>query len=103
MSGCSDSRDWAPVSGRVTLDGEPQEGIFIYFEPELPAGVDPLKGVSKSYARTDAEGQYTLNFMDAERTAPEHWLDLIPSRPTTSGRLTMHSEVASPPRMEINI
>jgi hypothetical protein len=68
--GCSDGRKWAPVSGRVTLDGEPQEGIYVYFEPELPPDVDPLQGVSKSYARTDADGQYTLNFMDVDKDRP---------------------------------
>lgn len=66
-SGCFSGRNSAPVSGRVTLDGEPQEGIFLYFEPELPKDIDPLKGLSKSYGKTDTDGRFELSFMDADK------------------------------------
>lgn len=67
LTGCSPDRNSAPVSGRVTLDGEPQEGIFVYFEPELPEDIDPLKGLSKSFGKTDSDGRFELNFMDADK------------------------------------
>lgn len=67
LTGCTPGRNSAPVSGKVTLNGEPQEGIFIYFEPELPKDIDPQIGLSKSYGKTDTEGRFELNFMDADK------------------------------------
>lgn len=66
LAGCG-GRVSAPVSGVVTLNGQPQEGIFIYFKPDLPPGADPLKGLSQSYARTDKEGKFSMKFMDADK------------------------------------
>lgn len=65
--GCGERRTAAPVSGTVTLNGTPQEGIFIYFKPDLPPGHDPMKGLSQSYARTDTEGRFTMKFMDVDK------------------------------------
>ena len=69
IMGCS-KRDWAPVSGQVTLKGEPQEGIYVYFQPAVPPGGDQMDVGTSSYARTDAEGRFTLNFMDADKDRP---------------------------------
>lgn len=66
LAGCG-GRVSAPVSGKVTLNGEPQEGIFIYFKPDLPPGANPLKGLSQSYARTDKEGKFSMKFMDVDK------------------------------------
>ena len=66
LPGCS-GRVSAPVSGKVTLNGIPQEGIFIYFKADLPQDHDPLKGLSTSYARTDKEGKFTMKFMDVDK------------------------------------
>jgi hypothetical protein len=43
------------VSGAVTLDGKPLSGAAVYFEPTD-------KSVSRSYATTDASGNYVLEF-----------------------------------------
>lgn len=61
LSGCSatndigyGSVDLVSVSGTVALDGKPLQGAVITFE-------DPEKGTF-SFARTDASGEYTLQF-----------------------------------------
>jgi hypothetical protein len=69
IAGCS-KRESAPVSGQVTLNGEPQEGIYVYFQPAVPPGGDPMNVGTSSYARTDAEGRFTLNFMDVDKDRP---------------------------------
>ena len=58
VSGCggsSDQPDLGSVSGTVTLDGKPVAGVKVVFKPELgrPAA-----------ANTDAEGKYTLLYLD---------------------------------------
>lgn len=61
LSGCSatndidyGSVDLVSVSGTVALDGKPLPGAVITFE-------DPEKGTF-SFARTDSDGEYTLQF-----------------------------------------
>lgn len=68
--GCGPDRQAAAVSGTVTLNGEPQEGIFVYFQPTVPEKGDVMDVGSSSYARTDADGRYSLNFMDADKDRP---------------------------------
>jgi hypothetical protein len=54
--GCGKSgRELAPVTGRVTLDGQPMPGARIRFEPEANGG-------SPSYGTTDQEGWYELGY-----------------------------------------
>ncbi len=53
----------APVSGRVTLDGQPLSGVFVIFEP-IQSGANPGTG---SIGKTDAEGRYTLRQMQPDR------------------------------------
>jgi hypothetical protein len=53
--GCSKSGpDLAPVSGRVTLDGQPIAVADVYFHPEGEK--------SPSVGRTDADGRYVLGY-----------------------------------------
>ncbi|GAA4430258.1 carboxypeptidase regulatory-like domain-containing protein [Bremerella cremea] len=56
MVGCSsgDHPDVGRVHGKVTLNGEPMEGVVVSFEP--------AEGGRGSWALTDAEGQYELNY-----------------------------------------
>jgi hypothetical protein len=55
ISGCSRSGpELAPVSGRVTLSGNPLEKADIVFQPDN--GKPPASG------RTDAEGRYELAY-----------------------------------------
>lgn len=55
MAGCGD--DTPPlgeVTGTVTLDGEPLEGVIVVFKPEVGR---PATGT------TDAQGKYTLEYI----------------------------------------
>jgi hypothetical protein len=49
-----------PVSGRVTLDGQPLAGAVVTFQPIRPD--DPR--ACGSTGRTDAEGRYVLKLID---------------------------------------
>lgn len=58
--GCNGSEyDLAPVSGTVTLDGEPVPQARVIFEPQR-TGDAALKAGPSSNAETDEEGRYTL-------------------------------------------
>ena len=60
-AGCSSGGpEIAHVSGRITMDGKPLANASVVFIPEdgRPAG-----------ARTDAEGNYVLNFAEGRRGA----------------------------------
>ncbi len=50
----------APVSGRVTLDGQPLGGVSVVFESE--------RGVL-SFGNTDDQGRYTVSYIRAARGA----------------------------------
>lgn len=55
VTGCGQSGpEVAPVSGRVTVDGQPMENIDVVFQPE--------GSKSPSYGRTDKDGNYTLAY-----------------------------------------
>jgi hypothetical protein len=62
--GCG-SPKYAPVSGRVTINGKPAEGIFVYFSP-VPKG-DPMNAGMPSRGRTGADGRFTLWVMDTKK------------------------------------
>jgi hypothetical protein len=53
--GCSDSK-YAPVSGTVTMDGEPLADVLVTFQP---AG-DTMNPGPGSSGRTNDKGEYTL-------------------------------------------
>jgi predicted small lipoprotein YifL len=55
VAGCGQSGpEVAPVSGRVTVDGQPMENVDVVFQPE--------DSRSPSYGRTDKDGHYTLGY-----------------------------------------
>ncbi|MCA9270687.1 MAG: hypothetical protein KDA41_19530 [Planctomycetales bacterium] len=59
LVGCGgESYPMAPVSGRVTLDGQPLAGARVGFEPRRQ-GESPNAGPG-SYATTDADGRFEL-------------------------------------------
>jgi hypothetical protein len=62
--GCG-SGNVAPVSGRVTLDGEPAAHARVTFQP-LGSAENPNPGPG-SYAVTDADGRYALTVVGTKR------------------------------------
>lgn len=53
-TGCgSNDVELASVSGRVTLDGQPVQGVFVIFQP---------RGRKPSYAMLDADGRFALQY-----------------------------------------
>lgn len=54
IGGCGSNMKVAPVSGKITLDGEPLKRASVLFEPE--------KGGRPSYGFTDQDGKYTLSY-----------------------------------------
>jgi len=64
--GCR-SRDYeiAPVSGRITFDQKPVEGLHVTFQPQAE-GKKKLNPGLGSYAVTDADGRYRLALVEAE-------------------------------------
>src|SRR5262245_27445820 len=56
--GCGGGVKFAPVSGKVTMDGKPMAGVNVYFIP-LPKPGSDIAGNSAGGV-TDENGQYTL-------------------------------------------
>jgi len=55
---CGRGPEYAPVSGRVTLDGQPLAGAAVVFQP-IGHSRDDAGGYGSS-AKTGADGRYTL-------------------------------------------
>ncbi len=56
----------APVSGRITLDGEPLANGVVTFQP-IADPEQSLNAGPGSYGHTDAEGRYTLYLVEGDR------------------------------------
>src|SRR5262245_59243356 len=52
------------VSGQVTMDGKPLPGAHVTFQPVGGLNQPPGSG---SYAKTDADGRYTLRLIQPDR------------------------------------
>jgi hypothetical protein len=63
-SGCHS--DIVPVSGRVTLDGQPLPGAIVTFQPVREPSAEPPTATG-SVAVTDDQGRYQLRLVDPER------------------------------------
>jgi hypothetical protein len=61
-AGCGGSRRSAPVTGKVTANGQPLAQVVVTFEP-VGGGVG-----QGSSGTTDASGSYTLRFIDNDQT-----------------------------------
>lgn len=57
VSGCGNGM--SSLTGKVTIDGEPVEGVFVNFDPILEEG---NTATSPAGGNTDAEGNYTATF-----------------------------------------
>jgi hypothetical protein len=60
LNGCSRIPNVVPVSGKVTVDGQPLANVAINFGP-LTGGMD---GAYAAYGKTDAQGRFTLKLVD---------------------------------------
>ena len=65
LAGCG-GPDVAPVSGKITLNGQPLAGAHVTFQPVSP-GPNVRPEVAGSVGRTDAAGQYSLRLVDPDR------------------------------------
>lgn len=75
LAGCS-GQSVAPVSGRVTLDGQPLAGVVVYFRPTYDRTNNPGTG---SIGTTDADGYYVLRQIQPQRTGAvigPHWVTI---------------------------
>lgn len=64
-AGCESKVKYAPVSGRVTLDGKPLAGAYVYFQPVAPEGSNTAAAPG-SAGHTDTNGEYTLKGTDGQ-------------------------------------
>jgi hypothetical protein len=66
LAGCGWESNVVPVSGRVTLNGQPLAGAIVAFQPVSP-GINERPEACGSAGRTDASGNFTLRLIDPER------------------------------------
>jgi len=63
LAGCNG--DIVPVSGRVTLDGQPLANAVVTFQPIRDSSAEPPTAMG-SVGQTDAEGRYVLQLVDPD-------------------------------------
>ena len=56
--GCGDSKKFAPVSGKVTLNGKPLPSAHVMFQPDVDPG--SIQGGEGSAGKTNDKGEFTL-------------------------------------------
>lgn len=62
--GCGESRKSAPVTGTVTLKGQPVADVIVRFQPSGSGTTEQLEVGMSSFGTTDAAGKFTLRFSD---------------------------------------
>jgi hypothetical protein len=67
-AGCGSKVKYAPVSGKVTLNGKPLAGAQVSFQPIAPAGSANAAAAGSS-GKTNANGEYTLTVSTGETGA----------------------------------
>lgn len=82
-----------PVHGRVTVDGQPTAGVYVFLNP---AAQPPTHGIFPN-AITSARGEYWISTYDAEDGAPVGEYVVTAKWPRGEG-LQVHSE--SPDRLK---
>jgi hypothetical protein len=90
--GCN--ADIVPVSGKVTLDGEPLAGAVINFQPIRDSSAEP-PAATGSVGHTDAQGQYVLRLVEPDRTGA-----LVGEHTVTISTATMSDVEGEPPQGE---
>ena len=65
VAGCNESNyDIAPVSGKVTINGKPIQGLHVLFQPRAQG--DKLSVGSGSTGTTDADGRFKMKMTDPQ-------------------------------------
>ena len=64
--GCGSDFEFAPVTGKITANGNPIPNVFVTYQP-VGGGLEASAGPA-SYAHTDDEGNYELRRIDDEQT-----------------------------------
>jgi hypothetical protein len=85
LAGCSGGRKAVPVSGRVTLDGQPVADVYVSFQPV--AATDINADAMGSTGITDQEGKFTLSLSDTQAPgalAGKHAVRLSDKRASSS-------------------
>ena len=67
--GCGSGTTLAPVSGRVTMNGKPQEGASVNFEPQSSGEKKSLEAPLNSVGKTDEKGEYSLETIKGHKGA----------------------------------
>ncbi|MFY8058510.1 MAG: hypothetical protein ACOVRM_12260 [Planctomycetaceae bacterium] len=62
--GCGESRKSAPVTGTVTLNGQPVANVIVRFQPSGSGTTDQLEVGMSPFGTTDDQGNFTLRFSD---------------------------------------
>ncbi|MCS7166695.1 MAG: carboxypeptidase-like regulatory domain-containing protein [Gemmatales bacterium] len=84
-TGCGRSSNIVPVSGRVTMDGQPLAEARVTFQPMGDWG-NPYAGTA-SYGVTDQEGRYSLRLVDSDRPGAivgKHRVTITPKQSAAS-------------------
>jgi hypothetical protein len=103
--GCGGSA--VPVSGRVTLDGEPMADLVVNFQPAVK-GTDKSALAPGSFASTDSEGRYRLRTLDGDGAIPgEHVVTLVYRDPkqlsAEAGQSRRDVNPKAPPQMSFKL
>jgi hypothetical protein len=109
QGGCGSKEKFplAPVSGQVTLNGNPLPNVSVTFQP---AGTDQIDAGSGSFGKTDQDGRFTLELVTtgspgavvgshrvtiatpqpegSEQDDSNQWKDPIPAKYNTATTLT---------------
>jgi hypothetical protein len=94
--GCGDSLNYAPVSGKITMDGRPLPDVVVFFQPT--GKVNPGPG---SAGRTDAEGRYSLEGDGNQRNGALVGTHRVEIHPAVDG--SAEGEKHPPPTVRIPI
>ena len=101
FSGCGPGYDLAPVSGRITRNGEPVAELHITFQP-VAEGTSSTVGPA-SVGRTDADGAYQLHCVEGDSAGAvprEHIVTIVHA---SSAFFTSSDEAPTPPPVPFEI
>lgn len=99
--GCGSGPKMVPVSGTVTLDGQPLANALVGFEPIPPPGGETYDSSVNSSGKTNDKGEYTLsNFKDQPGAIVGKHRVRINCMPPVVGTGDERRSEAAPPPMD---